>query len=87
MSDTEAVHESKTAGRGFPLIVFLICSLLLFESTFFAFISASKWFQIVTFVGFPLFFSALAVLARRVGDSQHIGRHSAHISSPPSHSC
>ncbi|MFY9680524.1 MAG: type II CAAX endopeptidase family protein [Candidatus Sulfotelmatobacter sp.] len=65
MSDTEAVHESKTAGRGFPLIVFLICSLLLFESTFFAFISASKWFQIVTFVGFPLFFSALAVLARK----------------------
>ncbi len=65
MSDTEAVHESKTSGRVLPLIVFLICSLLLFEPPFFAFNSASKRFQIVTFLGLPVFFSALAVLARK----------------------
>ncbi len=64
MSDTEAVHESKTTGRVLPLIIFLICSLLLFELSFFAFNSATKRFQIVTFLGLPLFFSALAVLAR-----------------------
>lgn len=65
MSDTESVHESKTVGRGLPFIAFLICSLLLFESTFFAFLSVSKWVQIATFVGLPLFFSVLAVLARK----------------------
>jgi membrane protease YdiL (CAAX protease family) len=65
VSDTEAVHESKTSGRVLPLIVFLICSLLLFEPPFFAFNSASKRFQIVTFLGLPVFFSALAVLARK----------------------
>ena len=65
MSDTEAVHESKTSGRVLPLIVFLICSLLLFEPPFFAFNSASKRFQIVTFLVLPVFFSALAVLARK----------------------
>lgn len=55
----------RIAGRIVPLFVFLVCSLLLFETAFFAFSSASKRFQIATFVGLPLLFSALAVLARK----------------------
>ncbi|HUO16629.1 MAG TPA: type II CAAX endopeptidase family protein [Verrucomicrobiae bacterium] len=65
MNEMEAAHESKTTGRILPLIIFLVCSLLLFEPPFFAFGSADKWFQIITFVGLPLFFSALAILARQ----------------------
>jgi membrane protease YdiL (CAAX protease family) len=65
VSDTGAIHKSNATSRVLPLILFLICSLLLFELPFFAFNSASKPFQIVTFVGLPLFFSALSILARK----------------------
>jgi membrane protease YdiL (CAAX protease family) len=58
-------RTSKVADRILPLFIFLICSLLLFEPPFFAFNSTSKRFQIVTFLGLPLLFSALAVLARK----------------------
>lgn len=65
MSDTAVVHQPHATSRGWSLLFFLICSLLLFEPSFFAFNSASKPLQFVTFVGLPLFFSALAVLARQ----------------------
>jgi len=55
----------KVADRILSLLILLICSLLLFEPPFFAFDSASKRFQIVTFFGLPLVFSALAMLARK----------------------
>lgn len=55
----------RIVGRILPLFIFLVGSLLLFETAFFAFSSASKRFQIVTFIGLPLLFSALAVLARK----------------------
>jgi len=61
----KASRGPKVADRILPLFIFLICSLLLFEPPFFAFNSASKRFQIVTFFGLPLLFSALAVLARK----------------------
>ena len=60
-----ARRRPKVADRILPLFIFLICSLLLFEPPFFAFNSTSKRFQIVTFLGLPLLFSALAVLARK----------------------
>jgi membrane protease YdiL (CAAX protease family) len=65
VNDTEAVHKSKITGRVLPLIIFLICSLLLFEPPFFAFNSTSKSFQVVTFLGLPLLFSMMAMLARK----------------------
>lgn len=46
-----------------PLLIFLLSSLLLFEPAFFAFNSGHKCFRAATFVGLPLFFSALAVFA------------------------
>ena len=54
----------KIADRILPFFIFLICSLLLFEPPFFAFNSTSKRFQIVTFLGLPLLFSMMAMLAR-----------------------
>lgn len=54
----------RIVGRILPLFIFLVGSLLLFETAFFAFSSASKRFQVATFVGLPLLFSALAVLIR-----------------------
>jgi len=60
-----ARRRPTVADRILPLFIFLICSLLLFEPPFFAFNSTSKRFQIVTFLGLPLLFSALAVLARK----------------------
>ena len=65
MNVENASRWPKVADRILPLFIFLICSLLLFELPFFAFNSISKPFQVVTFVGLPLFFSALAVLARK----------------------
>jgi membrane protease YdiL (CAAX protease family) len=59
-----ASHSPKSADRVLPLIIFLICGLLLFEPPFFAYNSASKSFQVVTFVGLPLIFSMMALLAR-----------------------
>ena len=56
MTRHRSLHNPKTTGRVLPLIVFLICSLLLFEPPFFAFNSASKRFQIVTFLGLPVVF-------------------------------
>jgi membrane protease YdiL (CAAX protease family) len=55
----------KSAGLILPLLIFLVCSLLLFELPFFAFNSTSKRFQIVTFLGLPILFSGAAVLARK----------------------
>jgi membrane protease YdiL (CAAX protease family) len=60
----EANHAPKIGERILPFFIFLVCSLLLFEPPFFAFNSTSKWFQIVTFIGLPLIFSGMAVLAR-----------------------
>ena len=57
-------RTSKVADRILPLFIFLICSLLLFEPPFFAFNSTSKSFQLVTFIGLPLLFSTIAMLAR-----------------------
>jgi membrane protease YdiL (CAAX protease family) len=53
------------ASRILPFFIFLCCGLLLFEPPFFAFNSASKPFQVATFIGIPLLFSAMAMLARR----------------------
>jgi membrane protease YdiL (CAAX protease family) len=57
-------RESRFARRVPPLLILLVSSFLLFEPPFFAFDSSSKPFQIATFVGLPLFFSALAVFVR-----------------------
>lgn len=57
-------RKNKIAGRILPLIIFLICGLLLFEPPFFAYNSTSKSFQAVTFIGLPLIFSLMALLAR-----------------------
>lgn len=65
MNIEKASRSPKIADRILPLFIFLICSLLLFEPPFFAFNSASKPFQAVTFIGLPLLFSMMAVLARR----------------------
>jgi membrane protease YdiL (CAAX protease family) len=65
VSVEQASRRAKVAYRILPLLVFLICSLLLFEPPFFAFNSPSKRFQTVTFLGLPLLFSVLAVLARK----------------------
>jgi membrane protease YdiL (CAAX protease family) len=48
-----------------PFLVFLVCSLVLFEPPFFAFNSTNKLFQAATFIGLPLIFSMLAFVARR----------------------
>ncbi len=64
MDVDRASHSPKSADRVLPLIIFLICGLLLFEPPFFAYNSASKSFQVVTFVGLPLIFSMMALLAR-----------------------
>lgn len=58
-------RRPKIADRLLPLFIFLCCGLLLFEPPFFAFNSASRLFQAVTFIGLPLIFSLLALLARR----------------------
>jgi len=60
----EASHKSRITGRILPVFIFLICSLLLFELPYFAFDNASQRFQIATFIGLPLLFSTMAVLAR-----------------------
>jgi len=57
-------RESRLTQRIPPLLIFLVSSLLLFEPAFFAFNSGRKWFQVATFVGVPLFFSALAAFVR-----------------------
>ncbi len=64
MSTAEAGSESKIAGRILPLLVFLIATSLIFELPFFAFNSGNKRFQIATFIGLPLLFSAMAALVR-----------------------
>ena len=61
----KAVRSPKVADCILPLFIFLAYSLLLFELSFFAFNSTSKRFQIVTFVGLPMLFSALGVLSRK----------------------
>jgi len=58
------VGESRLTRRIPPLLIFLVCSLLLFELPFFAFNSGSKRFHVVAFIGLPLFFSALAAFVR-----------------------
>ncbi|MGA8214071.1 MAG: type II CAAX endopeptidase family protein [Candidatus Sulfotelmatobacter sp.] len=63
--NVEKASRWPKADRILPLFIFLICSLLLFEPPFFAFNSTSKSFQVVTFIGLPLLFSALAALARK----------------------
>jgi membrane protease YdiL (CAAX protease family) len=45
-------------------LIFLVCSLLLFEPPFFAFNSTNKLFQGVTFIGLPVLFSLMAIAAR-----------------------
>jgi membrane protease YdiL (CAAX protease family) len=60
----EASRRPKITDRIVPLFIFLIFSLLLFEPPFFAFNSTSKSFQLVTFIGLPLLFSTMAMLAR-----------------------
>lgn len=65
MNSALAGGESKLRQRIAPLLIFLVCGFLLFEPPFFAFNSSHKWFRVVTFVGLPLFFSALAGFARR----------------------
>jgi membrane protease YdiL (CAAX protease family) len=62
--NVEKASRPKIADRILPLFIFLICSLLLFEPPFFAFNSTSKSFQVVTFIGLPLLFSMMAMLAR-----------------------
>jgi membrane protease YdiL (CAAX protease family) len=64
MNTAEVGRESGIARRIPPLLIFLASSLLLFEPAFFAFSGGSKWFQLATFIGLPLLFSALAVLLR-----------------------
>jgi membrane protease YdiL (CAAX protease family) len=64
VSAEEASGRPKVAERILPLSIFLVCSLLLFEPPFFAFNSTSKWFQGVTFIGLPVLFSMMAMLAR-----------------------
>jgi len=64
MKVKNASRSPKIVDRILPLFVFSICSLLLFEPPFFAFNSTSKSFQVVTFVGLPLLFSMMAMLAR-----------------------
>lgn len=64
MNMPEVGRESGLARRVPPLLIFLVSSLLLFEPAFFAFSGGSKWFQVVTFIGLPLLFSALAVFVR-----------------------
>ena len=65
MNTTSVVRDSSPTKRMTPLLIFVLLSLLLFEPPFFAFNSSSKWFQVATFVGLPLFFTALAIFARR----------------------
>jgi len=64
MNIAEVGRESRIARRIPPLLIFLACSLLLFEPAFFAFSDGGKWFQVATFIGLPLLFSALAVFVR-----------------------
>lgn len=64
MNVEEASRRPKITDRIVALFVFLVFSLLLFEPPFFAFNSASKSFQLVTFIGLPLLFSMMAILAR-----------------------
>jgi len=52
--------------------------LILLEIPFFAFKSDRKWFQIVTFVGLPLFSPRLRPLYGAVVASWTTGRHFAH---------
>ena len=56
--------EPKPSRRLPPLLIFLVSSLLLFEPAFFTFNSGSTWFHVATFIGLPMFFSALAVFVR-----------------------
>ncbi len=65
MSVEEVSGRPKAAERILPLFIFLVCSVLLFEPPFFAFNSTSKWFQVVTFIGLPVLFGIMAMLARR----------------------
>lgn len=65
MSFENAKRSPRITARILPFFVFLIFSLLLFEPPFFAFNSTSKLFQAVTFVGLPVFFSLMAMVARR----------------------
>jgi membrane protease YdiL (CAAX protease family) len=58
-------ENGRRPNRLLPLFIFLCCGLLLFEPPFFAFNSTSKPFQAVTFIGIPLLFSVMALLARR----------------------
>jgi membrane protease YdiL (CAAX protease family) len=61
----ETSRRPRVAERILPLFIFLTCSLLVFEPPFFAFNSTNKWLQTATFVGMPLLFSLLALLARK----------------------
>jgi membrane protease YdiL (CAAX protease family) len=67
MNTASGDRESSLTQRITPFLIFLILSLLLFEAPFFAFNSSSKAFQVATFVGLPLFFSALAAFVRKFG--------------------
>jgi membrane protease YdiL (CAAX protease family) len=67
MNTASGGRESSLTQRITPFLIFLILSLLLFEPPFFAFNSNSKGFQVATFVGLPLFFSALAIFVRKFG--------------------
>jgi membrane protease YdiL (CAAX protease family) len=67
MNTASGDRESSLTQRITPFLIFLILSLLLFEVPFFAFNSSSKAFQVATFVGLPLFFSALAAFVRKFG--------------------
>jgi membrane protease YdiL (CAAX protease family) len=65
MNTISVARQACRAQRTTPFLVFLLLSLILFEPPFFAFNSSNKWFQVATFVGLPLFFSTLAIFARR----------------------
>jgi membrane protease YdiL (CAAX protease family) len=67
MNTASGGRESSLTQRITPFLIFLVLSLLLFEPPFFAFNSSSKGFQVATFVGLPLFFSALAIFVRSFG--------------------
>jgi len=64
MNIAEVVRESGIPRRIPPLLIFLAFNLLLFETAFFAFSGGSKWFQVATFIGLPVLFTALAVFVR-----------------------
>ena len=56
--------EARRPPRLLPFATFLAAGLLLFELQFFAFNGGGKLFQIATFVGLPLIFSAVTSMVR-----------------------